>query len=522
MIAEAPSLAPNLKLDITDLSDNNALKEIGILINASQDARSSEGTKLALSLLDEFEKRQPAPKLAALTHYFRANAWHNNMQRVLESRDPWIWEQTERQHEILALRRALNHPAFRKLHKMHRCQILTNLASALSGVGRFIEAVELWDRALQLNPKFGMARGNRGDALSHYARTLYDSGHAYVMLTLAHAALRSARSKTAFFEEEYTRARAYFKAEEDHIAAHVSVSKIRRTMNLHEHSLGRGATEKRYRSWCLNSRLFVNPLNDLGPLPIASHDVMGLPPITTGSQSVHPPPVFGFFSQIKQEFVSARHLYYEGLNAAGTHYSDRDVLLYNTLDYPAYSLATEKMRTAFRVAYSILDKIGFFINEYFALGHDLKKITFRTVWYEPKSNKTRCVLPQFAARRNWPLRGLFWLSKDLYDEGFMDSTEPEAAALNEIRNHLEHKYLQLHQDFAMTNRAPDEFCYRLSVSEFAPKTLRLLQLARASLIYLSLAVHAEERHRKKGKPADKIVVPISIGKWDDDWKRLNL
>ena len=40
----------------------------------------------------------------------------------------------------------------------------------------------------------------------------------------------------------------------------------------------------------------------------------------------------------------------------------------HTLDSPAYSLATEKMRAAFRVAYSILDKIGFFINDYFAMG----------------------------------------------------------------------------------------------------------------------------------------------------------
>jgi hypothetical protein len=58
-------------------------------------------------------------------------------------------------------------------------------------------------------------------------------------------------------------------------------------------------------------------------------------------------------------------------------------------------------------------------------------------------------------------------------------------------------YLQLHQDFALTNSASDEFCYRLSVAEFAAKVLRLLQLARASIIYLSLAVHAEERDRKK-------------------------
>src|SRR5207245_1998729 len=96
------------------------------------------------------------------------------------------------------------------------------------------------------------------------------------------------------------------------------------------------------------------------------------------------PPVIGFFNQIKQEFVSARYLYYEGLRSKGPHFSDRDVLLYNTLDYPVYSLATEKLRAAFRLAYSLFDKISFFLNHYLQLGHNPNKVSFRGVWCEPK------------------------------------------------------------------------------------------------------------------------------------------
>src|SRR5689334_10588892 len=85
------------------------------------------------------------------------------------NRDPWAWEQPECQEQILELRRALRHPAFSRLHKIRQCQILTNLANQLSSIGRFIEAVEIFGRALSLSGKFGMARGNRGIALSHYA-----------------------------------------------------------------------------------------------------------------------------------------------------------------------------------------------------------------------------------------------------------------------------------------------------------------------------------------------------------------
>jgi hypothetical protein len=90
----------------------------------------------------------------------------------------------------------------------------------------------------------------------------------------------------------------------------------------------------------------------------------------------------GFFNQMKQEYVSVRFLLYEGLTTDEIHYSDNDVTLINTLDYPVYSLAVEKMKFAFRVAYSLFDKIAFFLNHYTDLEIPHKKISFKTIWYE--------------------------------------------------------------------------------------------------------------------------------------------
>jgi LA2681-like HEPN/Phasin protein len=49
---------------------------------------------------------------------------------------------------------------------------------------------------------------------------------------------------------------------------------------------------------------------------------------------------------MKQEFASARWLLYEGITARTTHFSDRQVRLSNTLDYPSYGLAVEKLKAA--------------------------------------------------------------------------------------------------------------------------------------------------------------------------------
>ena len=242
-------------------------------------------------------------------------------------------------------------------------------------------------------------------------------------------------------------------------------------------------------------------MNDLGPLSIAARDVLTLPSLTDSIANPRPPAVIGFFNQMKQEFVSARYFYYDGIHNETLHFSDRDVLLYNTLDYPVYSLGTEKLRAVFRGAYSLFDKIAVFLNDYFTLGINPRQVSFRSVWYGAKGSTKRSLLPPFVNCPNWPFRGLFWLSKDLFEEAFQVVTEPDAAALNEIRNHVEHKYLQLHEvlinDLQFVES--DRIGYSLCVDDFAAKTLRLLKLARAALVYLSLAVHCEERQRRQSE-----------------------
>jgi len=504
------------KPGIAGLPDADALQLIGLLIDAASDMRSAQDTDRAFVLLDEIAQRQLTPKFIPLLHYFRANAWANREQ-LRPNPNAWAWEQPECQEQILELRRALRHEEFAKLPVLRRCQILTNLANQLDKIGRFIDAIEIYDRALDLNGEFGMARGNRGIALSHYARALYDGGHAAFMLASAHDSLEAAIAGDAFYEGlGYAPAQEAFREEGERIASRLDVNAPRK-LRTKKYSAGRSAAEKGYRKWCLQNRLFINPLNDLGALPIATQDVMTLPSLTVSvAEGATVPGIVGFFNQMKQEFVSARLLYYEGRKSARTHFSDRSVLLYNTLDYPAYSLATEKMRTAFRLAYSLFDKISFFINQYLQLGHDPNRVSFRSVWYEAKGKPPRALLPLLAKSQNWALRGLFWLSKDLFEAEFRAVTEPDAESLNELRNHLEHKYLQVHQE--IMGLGPRSFGYSIYRGEFADKTLRLLKLARASLIYVSLAVWSEEcRRHQSGSRKASVSLPLDV--WRDEWKQ---
>jgi hypothetical protein len=105
------------------------------------------------------------------------------------------------------------------------------------------------------------------------------------------------------------------------------------------------------------------------------------------------------------------------------------------------------------------------------------------------------------------------------------STEPDARALDEMRNRLEHRYLQVHETWAAgvgiarRRRNTESPRYSVSRGNLEDKTLRLLKLSRAALIYLSLAVHQEERLRHNRRRTTGLMAHMPLDTWEDDWKR---
>lgn len=515
--------------NLTGLDNDAAFNIVGKIIDLSDIHNRPEGTAWALELCDELSDRSLEDEKVALLYYFRANAWASRCKKKhKDTKATWAWEQPEILCELLYLRMSLRHPGFKQLDKIRRCQILTNTANLLNTIGRCTEAIEYWNRALDIIPKYGMALGNRGYGYASYARRLYDNGHAVAMMKFAHDDLRAATAPSTLFTSPWDdEVKDDMSSSADDIAAHIDIEMVTGTLDMESYSLGRSKNERMYRKWCLEHYLFLTPLNDLGPYPIAARDILSLPNLVLGINE--PPTLIGFFNQLKQEYVSARYLYYEGTLEEKPHFSDREVLLYDTLDYPAYSLATEKLKVAYRMTYSLFDKLAFFINAYWKLGMQERTINFRSIWYTPpKKGKPRTLRDCFKEYENWPLRGLFWLSKDLLqqDTELTDTMQPDAESLNDIRNHLEHKYLKIHEYLWGPERYTDDtnsifrdsMAYSVTRDDIEKKALRLLKLSRAGLIYLSLAVHQEEQFRTKRR-GDGLVVPMELNTLPDDWKR---
>lgn len=490
---------------ITKMSDQEAFAHIGDLIDDGADTSHERAVKRGLYLLDGLSKRDLVAADGALVEYFRANAWAA-MSQISNARRSWTWELLEAQEEMLALSRASSHPGFRSLDPVRQCQILTNHANLLNVVGRTIDAIAGWDASLKIIPHFAIALGNRGCGLAAYARLMFNDWERAIVALHAYDSFQSSLAADAFYDSgDPTRPMAFFDNQAKALAGAINVEEVRARQDLDTGREGKSETERAYRRWCLKQRLFLCPLNDLGPYLAAAADDLMMPSLTErfdDRPDGHlPPPIVGFFSQMKQEYVSARFMLFEGMSSTRIHYSDRDVTLTDTLDYPLYSLASERVRTAFRVAYSLLDKVAFLVDRYWNLKKMPERISFKNVWMvEGKSG----LLNRFAELDNLPLRGLYWLSKELFDERLRQTTAADARELHVIRNALEHTYLHVSEGWAkpfMLDRADGSgFGISIGSDELEAKAIRIMQMARSALLQVSLAIGVEERKKELANP----------------------
>ena len=177
--------------------------------------------------------------------------------------------------------------------------------------------------------------------------------------------------------------------------------------------------------------------------------------------------------------------------------------LQTTEPRPSLSLATEKIKAAFRISYSLFDKVGFFMNAYMELGIPEEQIKFRTLW-RAKENKP--IRTEFDLTGNWGFCALYWLAKDFFEKANDEVAEPQARGLSDIRNHIEHKYLRV--TVAESPAVPpDDLALMVPRQQFEGKAIHLLKLARSALIYLAIGVGLEERRREPGRagmPLDEI------------------
>lgn len=394
-----------------------------------------------------------------------------------------------------------------KISEMWMNQVRVNLANLYAETGRTVEALSILE---PIKDSFGMARINYASKLYQASLYLLDKSEQKELLL---GALYYYESTIKSYPErqEYDpipddifqglkNAYTITKNELDSNYADVNInSDISDVSNI---------ADNKYKKWCRDKRLvlsFRNLFQNCSTCDDIHLPNMGISYFSKDETLSY----YSWYNTLKQEYNQARYNLYcvENFDGLDVHESQENILLINTLDYPAIGYRTELLKSAMREAYGVLDKIGLLCND-FVRGKNMpaRKISFIT-WFEGIEEKIQ-IYNKFTP--------LYWVAKDVSKDGAFVN-------LKKMRNVLEHRYLRVvdYSKISLEKELSDDdkMEYTVSFPELMKQTYRILRLIRALLFYVVIAFNACYLETMETvERENKIFIPLTLDFYDDEWK----
>jgi hypothetical protein len=201
-------------------------------------------------------------------------------------------------------------------------------------------------------------------------------------------------------------------------------------------------------------------------------------------------------NQIKEDYAIARLLLVQSQFKREDFDSiSRRTIFVNTLDYSQFNLYSGLLKSAFKEAYNILDKVAVFINDYYNLRLQTDHVYFATIWQ--LHGKIR---DEILKSKNISLYALY----DIYQDFKSGYYEP----LQAIRNASTHRKLVI-CGLMPTDSDKKDDKESIGYSTLLRETVNLMRLAKAAIIYLINFVSIEENSKRGSGLVPTIVVDAS-------------
>ena len=176
-------------------------------------------------------------------------------------------------------------------------------------------------------------------------------------------------------------------------------------------------------------------------------------------------------NRIKSEFAFARYLYYKYLHRKLDDEFQNDLYFYHLPERESLGIGVEKLRTAFRLCFGILDKIANAICKLYDASPPSGTVSFQSFWQLDKDGRRQ----KFESFKNPGLLALYSIATDLNDK-----KNGEWANYKELRNNLEHDFVIVHNnDTSHTCDKKDVIL--IKESDFVNNLERLFQLTRSAV-----------------------------------------
>jgi len=362
-------------------------------------------------------------------------------------------------------------------------QAFVNYGNCLDTLGRGVESLYVYNEALKIDSKFLMAIGNKAMAQRFFA----DISGQYrdAMYIEAYQAIKSIINNQDLIEVGGASAKQAFETELKHIENLFKNKKgLAKKLTHPKYKTAKlSRFEKFYLDLCTKEKLFLNFHIHQEYCEAAIVDPIFISLITkVGDKDTF----YNFakhVNQIKEDYAVARLLLVQ------SQYNRRDfdniserTTFVNCLDYSQFNLYIGLLKSAFKEAYNILDKIAVFINDYCNMGLKENKIYFTSIWQ--KNGKIR---DEILNSKNISLYALY----DIYQ----DFNSNYYKRIKDIRNAITHRRLVIF-DSVLTNWDKKDDKCNIGYDTMLYQTNELMRLTKSAIIYLINFVNIEEN--KKG------------------------
>lgn len=350
-------------------------------------------------------------------------------------------------------------------------EILVNLGNFYNYFGRHIDALELYEDALKLNPTHGMALLNKGQSLIEY-RNLMD--HESPMLLDAYNCFKDALNDSNLTYQGKLSSKKLIQIFEDNNKQSLLTKKKKSKLNINPYYTD---LESLSNIFCYNNKLYLNLCNFCQKCETSIGDTIAIRRMTTPIKNEKIQDdlflvLSSYLNQIKMDFISARlNLILYQYKELDLKFVNNNVTIIDSLDNELHNIHIQLVKNSFKSFYDILDKIAFFINEYCDLGINQKQIDFKRIWYTKKH------LREDLDFNNKGLKALFDIHEDIL--------HGDEKRFSDIRNALTHRVLKI-------KLVSDDEKEIMTEEELYNATIDLAKLVRNGIIYLMAMVDIEE------------------------------
>lgn len=394
-----------------------------------------------------------------------------NCYQVLYNNREMEWYSDQLSKAVIFFRRSLNILDKLSLSSQEtlylKSCVETNLANSLSAQGRVLCCIPLWDKAIHKKNPIAIICKAQNEL--YLAKVLYDPGHQeYHLLVAYRLIILGLEYKDRLYEEEqnafhesgeFMRFKNWFESnhsESDFIEFEEQTCEFDTRK------------QKQYLQWCASNALFINDLNDILSSEVVYQDIISLPSFRFAlnkSLSMHEELMYhGNFDELKNDFCYARYIFYTALNIPQDtkHFFNDTYPHVEDMSHSLINLKPNHYKSAFRVLYSLFDKVSYFLHRFLEL-NDIKddnKISFDAIFRDISKKEKWVPNPRLKNSKNPFIHALFYLLKDIRDVKDATPTtrwlDPEAKSFVEIRNAIEHRSLKIIDDFGYTLTQSDK------------------------------------------------------------------